>query len=192
MIPMASHVTGYMRNASTRSVRQCHRARHQPGHGDLATGQSGSDQRSPPAPATPAVDSLNGPIPIKRKQHESGRRSHGAGSQSVDRDHAHPHRRKQEACFRSGHLFPPPRCARWRGFCGSARSPAGTFCTSMKTHLARPEPSASQSRRTTAADGGLRNDRPPPMFGQHNEETISTELGYGKDDLTRFKAEKVI
>ena len=41
------------------------------------------------------------------------------------------------------------------------------------------------------AHGGPKVDRPPPMFGQHNEEVL-TELGYGKDDIARFKAAKVI
>jgi len=41
------------------------------------------------------------------------------------------------------------------------------------------------------AHGGPKVDRPPPMFGQHNEEVL-TELGYGKDDISGFKAAKVI
>jgi len=41
------------------------------------------------------------------------------------------------------------------------------------------------------AHGGPQVDRPPPMFGQHNEE-ILTELGYSKGDIAGFKAAKVI
>ena len=41
------------------------------------------------------------------------------------------------------------------------------------------------------AHGGPKVDRPPPMFGQHNEEVL-TELGYSKDDVAGFKAAKVI
>ena len=41
------------------------------------------------------------------------------------------------------------------------------------------------------AHDGPKVDRPPPMFGQHNEE-ILTELGYGKADIAGFKAAKVI
>ena len=41
------------------------------------------------------------------------------------------------------------------------------------------------------AHGGPKVDRPPPMFGQHNEEVL-TELGYSKDDIAGFKAAKVI
>ena len=41
------------------------------------------------------------------------------------------------------------------------------------------------------AHGGPKVDRPPPMFGQHNEE-ILTELGYGRDDIASFKTAKVI
>lgn len=41
------------------------------------------------------------------------------------------------------------------------------------------------------AHGGPKVDRPPPMFGQHNDEVLA-ELGYNKDDVARFKAAKVI
>ena len=41
------------------------------------------------------------------------------------------------------------------------------------------------------AHDGPRVDRPPPMFGQHNEEVLA-ELGYSKDDVAGFKAAKVI
>ena len=41
------------------------------------------------------------------------------------------------------------------------------------------------------AHGGPKVDRAPPMFGQHNEEILAT-LGYGKDDLARLRAAKVI
>jgi crotonobetainyl-CoA:carnitine CoA-transferase CaiB-like acyl-CoA transferase len=41
------------------------------------------------------------------------------------------------------------------------------------------------------ADGGPRVDTPPPAVGQHNE-AILTELGYGKDEIERLKAQKVI
>ena len=41
------------------------------------------------------------------------------------------------------------------------------------------------------AHDGAKVDRPPPMFGQHNEEILA-ELGYGRDDIARFKAAKVI
>jgi len=41
------------------------------------------------------------------------------------------------------------------------------------------------------AHGGAQVDRPPPMFGQHNEE-ILTELGYGQADIAGFKSNKVI
>ena len=41
------------------------------------------------------------------------------------------------------------------------------------------------------AHGGPQVDRPPPMFGQHNEEVL-TELGYSKADIAGFKSGKVI
>jgi crotonobetainyl-CoA:carnitine CoA-transferase CaiB-like acyl-CoA transferase len=41
------------------------------------------------------------------------------------------------------------------------------------------------------AHGGAKVDRPPPIFGQHNEEVLM-ELGYDKDDILRFKAAKAI
>jgi crotonobetainyl-CoA:carnitine CoA-transferase CaiB-like acyl-CoA transferase len=41
------------------------------------------------------------------------------------------------------------------------------------------------------AHGGPKVDRPPPMFGQHNEEVL-TELGYDKTAIAGFKAAKVI
>jgi len=41
------------------------------------------------------------------------------------------------------------------------------------------------------AHGGPQVDRPPPMFGQHNDE-ILTELGYSKDQITGFRSAKVI
>ena len=43
----------------------------------------------------------------------------------------------------------------------------------------------------TFAHGGPKVDRPPPMFGQHNEEVL-TSLGYSKDDVKNFKSAKVI
>lgn len=41
------------------------------------------------------------------------------------------------------------------------------------------------------AHGGPKVDRPPPMFGQHNEEVL-TSLGYTTDDIARFKSAKAI
>ncbi len=41
------------------------------------------------------------------------------------------------------------------------------------------------------AHGGPKVDRPPPMFGQHNEE-ILTELGYSKADIAGFASGRVI
>ena len=41
------------------------------------------------------------------------------------------------------------------------------------------------------AHGGPKVDRPPPMFGQHNEEVL-TELGYSKADIAGFESGKVI
>jgi crotonobetainyl-CoA:carnitine CoA-transferase CaiB-like acyl-CoA transferase len=41
------------------------------------------------------------------------------------------------------------------------------------------------------AHDGPQVDRPPPMFGQHNEE-ILTELGYNRDQIAGFRAAKVI
>jgi crotonobetainyl-CoA:carnitine CoA-transferase CaiB-like acyl-CoA transferase len=41
------------------------------------------------------------------------------------------------------------------------------------------------------AHGGAKVDRPPPMFGQHNDEVLA-ELGYTEDDMARLKAAKVI
>jgi len=41
------------------------------------------------------------------------------------------------------------------------------------------------------ADGGPRIDTPPPALGQHNE-AILNELGYGKDEIGKLKAQKVI
>ncbi|HXT80374.1 MAG TPA: CoA transferase, partial [Acetobacteraceae bacterium] len=41
------------------------------------------------------------------------------------------------------------------------------------------------------AHDGPRVDRPPPMFGQHNDE-ILRELGYSAADIAGFRAAKVI
>src|SRR5262245_32874474 len=41
------------------------------------------------------------------------------------------------------------------------------------------------------ADGGPRVDTPPPALGQHSE-AILAELGYGKDEIGKLKAQKVI
>ena len=41
------------------------------------------------------------------------------------------------------------------------------------------------------AHDGPRVDRPPPMFGQHNDEILG-ELGYSKDQVAGFRATKVI
>jgi crotonobetainyl-CoA:carnitine CoA-transferase CaiB-like acyl-CoA transferase len=38
---------------------------------------------------------------------------------------------------------------------------------------------------------GPRVDRPPPLFGQHNEEVL-TELGYSPSDITGFQSGKII
>ena len=38
---------------------------------------------------------------------------------------------------------------------------------------------------------GPKVDRPPPMFGQHNDEILG-ELGYSTADIAGFKAAKVI
>ena len=43
----------------------------------------------------------------------------------------------------------------------------------------------------TFAHGGPKVDRPPPMFGQHNEEVL-TSLGYSEDDVKSFKSAKII
>jgi crotonobetainyl-CoA:carnitine CoA-transferase CaiB-like acyl-CoA transferase len=39
--------------------------------------------------------------------------------------------------------------------------------------------------------GGPRVDRPPPLFGQHNEEVL-TELGYSPSDIAGFRSAKII
>ena len=41
------------------------------------------------------------------------------------------------------------------------------------------------------AHGGPQVDRPPPMFGQHNDEVLGS-LGYSAADITGFRAAKVI
>lgn len=41
------------------------------------------------------------------------------------------------------------------------------------------------------AHGGPQVDRPPPMFGQHNEEVLK-ELGYSADQISGFRSAKVI
>jgi crotonobetainyl-CoA:carnitine CoA-transferase CaiB-like acyl-CoA transferase len=41
------------------------------------------------------------------------------------------------------------------------------------------------------AHGGPQVDRPPPMFGQHNDEVLQ-ELGYTPDQITGFRAARVI
>jgi crotonobetainyl-CoA:carnitine CoA-transferase CaiB-like acyl-CoA transferase len=38
---------------------------------------------------------------------------------------------------------------------------------------------------------GPRVDRPPPMFGQHNEEILA-ELGYSPSDIAGFRSAKII
>jgi crotonobetainyl-CoA:carnitine CoA-transferase CaiB-like acyl-CoA transferase len=43
----------------------------------------------------------------------------------------------------------------------------------------------------TFAHDGPHVDRPPPMFGQHTDEVLG-ELGYGRADIERFRAAKVI
>jgi crotonobetainyl-CoA:carnitine CoA-transferase CaiB-like acyl-CoA transferase len=43
----------------------------------------------------------------------------------------------------------------------------------------------------TFAHDGPRVDRPPPMFGQHNDEVLA-ELGYGAADISGFRAAKII
>ena len=41
------------------------------------------------------------------------------------------------------------------------------------------------------SSGGPRVDRPPPRFGQHNEEVL-TELGYSPSDIAGFRSAKII
>ena len=41
------------------------------------------------------------------------------------------------------------------------------------------------------AHDGPRIDRPPPMFGQHNEEVLA-ELGYSEQDIAGFRSAKII
>jgi crotonobetainyl-CoA:carnitine CoA-transferase CaiB-like acyl-CoA transferase len=41
------------------------------------------------------------------------------------------------------------------------------------------------------AHDGPRIDRPPPMFGQHNEEVLA-ELGYSEQDIAEFRSAKII
>jgi crotonobetainyl-CoA:carnitine CoA-transferase CaiB-like acyl-CoA transferase len=41
------------------------------------------------------------------------------------------------------------------------------------------------------AEGGPRVDTPPPMVGQHNDDILSS-LGYGKDEIEKLRAEKII
>jgi crotonobetainyl-CoA:carnitine CoA-transferase CaiB-like acyl-CoA transferase len=41
------------------------------------------------------------------------------------------------------------------------------------------------------AHDGPRVDRPPPMFGQHNDEVLG-ELGYSAAEIAKFRAAKVI
>jgi crotonobetainyl-CoA:carnitine CoA-transferase CaiB-like acyl-CoA transferase len=43
----------------------------------------------------------------------------------------------------------------------------------------------------TFAHDGPRVDRPPPMFGQHNDEVLA-ELGYSAGDIAGFRSAKII
>ena len=43
----------------------------------------------------------------------------------------------------------------------------------------------------TFAHDGPRVDRPPPMFGQHNDEVLG-ELGYSVSDIAGFRSAKII
>ena len=43
----------------------------------------------------------------------------------------------------------------------------------------------------TFAHDGPRVDRPPPAFGQHNNEVL-TELGYSAADICGFRSAKII
>lgn len=188
MILMASHVTGYLRNGkhpkpSGNRTGHATSMAYRTADGMVMLGASNLRQQRR------LWTVLERPDMIKRTNDER------------DADHD-----REERVLTEVMLTRP--AAEWEAFLQERHVPASRVRT-MGEALDDPQiASRNLLHRTEGAPGvsggfsvpvaafkfehdGARVDRPPPMFGQHNEEVLA-ELGYGADEIAGMRAEKVI
>jgi crotonobetainyl-CoA:carnitine CoA-transferase CaiB-like acyl-CoA transferase len=188
MILMASHVTGYLRNGkhpkpSGNRTGHATSMAYQTRDGIVMLGASNLRQQKR------LWTVLERPDMAKKTNDER------------DADHD-----REEATLRD--IMLTKTAAEWEEWLQARHVPASR-CRTMGEALADPQ-IASRGilhRHETApgvngaftvpvaafkfAHGGPQVDRPPPMFGQHNDEVLQ-ELGYTPDQITGFRAARVI
>lgn len=188
MILMASHVTGYLRNGkhpkpSGNRTGHATSMGYQTADGIVMLGASNLRQQRR------LWTVLERPDMIKRTNDER------------DADHD----REEQALTA---IMLTRAAAEWEVFLQERHVPASRVRT-MREALDDPQiASRNVLHRTQGAPGidgaftvpvaafkfehdGPRVDRPPPMFGQHNEEVLA-ELGYGAAEIAALRAEKII
>jgi crotonobetainyl-CoA:carnitine CoA-transferase CaiB-like acyl-CoA transferase len=188
MILMASHVTGYLRNGkhpkpSGNRMPHATSMAYPTAEGILMIGASNLRQQKR------LWTVLERPDLIKRTNNER------------DADHA-----REEAALAG--IMLTRTAAEWEEYLQERHVPASRVRT-MGEALADPQlASRGLLHRAEGAPGiegafsvpvaaftfehdGPRVDRPPPMFGQHNDEVLS-ELGYSVSDIAGFRSAKII
>jgi crotonobetainyl-CoA:carnitine CoA-transferase CaiB-like acyl-CoA transferase len=188
MILMASHVTGYLRNGkhpkpSGNRMPHATSMAYQTAEGIIMLGASNLRQQKR------LWTVLERPDLIKRTNDE----------RDIDHD------REVQALTE---LMPTRTAAEWEAFLQERHVPASRV-RSMGEALADPQlGSRGLLHRHDSAPGvpgaftvpvtafkfghdGPRVDRPPPLFGQHNEEVL-TELGYSPSDIAGFRSTNII
>jgi crotonobetainyl-CoA:carnitine CoA-transferase CaiB-like acyl-CoA transferase len=188
MILMASHVTGYLRNGrhpkpSGNRMPHATSMAYQTADGMVMLGASNLRQQKR------LWTVLERPDLIKRTNDER------------DADHA-----REEAAL--AEIMLTRTAADWEVFLQERHVPASRVRT-MGEALEDPQiASRGLLHRQEGAPGvagaftvpvaafkfehdGPRVDRPPPMFGQHNDEVLA-ELGYGASEIAEFRAAKIV
>ena len=189
MILMASHVTGYLRNGkhpkpSGNRTGHATSMAYKTADGMVMLGASNLRQQKR------LWTVLERPDLIKRTNDERDA-DHDRRRTGADRDHADPHG------IRMGSLSAGTPCP---------RLPRPHHAGSIGRSANRlPRVAAPTGRRAWESTGpftvpvaafkfghdGPRVDRPPPMFGQHNNEVLA-ELGYSQSDIAGFTKAKII
>ena len=188
MILMASHVTGYLRNGkhpkpSGNRMPHATSMAYQTAEGIVMLGASNLRQQKR------LWTVLERPDLIKRTndEREADHDREVRALTEVMRTRRPPSGRN--SC-RSA-MFRRLGCGRWARLWRTRSLHRAACCTAMTARRGSRGLSLFPWRLSNLAHDGPSVDRPPPMFGQHNDEVL-TELGYSSTEIAGFRSAKII